>query len=99
MLRLFDPKGLPCLPGWALGILCRRAWGGGFRGAGVEEGQRQAVRLQGVHDPRRGLERATPPTQQRCVLGLDALPVSGLSVVVNPELSPLKLDFSSRSND
>ena len=45
----------------------RRWGGGGGGGAGVEEGEREAVRDQGLHDPRRGLERPPPPPQQRCV--------------------------------
>jgi hypothetical protein len=65
--QMLPPKGLLFFIWWALGILCRCAGSGGVGRAGVEEGQCQAVRDQGVHDPRRGLERTTPPPQQRCV--------------------------------
>jgi hypothetical protein len=55
----------PALPGAAV---ARRAHPPGSRGAAMEDGQCKTVRDQGDHDSRRGLERPSPPSQQRCVL-------------------------------
>lgn len=60
----------------------------------MEEGQCQEVRDQGVHDPLRGLERTTPPPQQRCVLGFDGPPVLCWPFVVSPDMSLSNLEFS-----
>jgi hypothetical protein len=65
----------------------------------VEEDQCQEVRDQGVHDPPRGLERTTPPPQQRCVLHPNVPAIVWFVVLPNPEMPLLRLDFSPVSCD